>query len=135
MPVMYVHVCNTAVSIRKADLILKIKVWEEIDLTSKSTCHMCKDNNTFVSKLHIQLERVKICKCQLEKCEAVWWSMEKANIISRDIRWNISKSEGQILIDLYKTSVGTHLEYVTFPMLHLKTVLTLVCEELKTKLN
>lgn len=49
MPVMYVTQSTTAVSIRRADLILKIKVWEkEIDLTSKSTCHMCKDNNTFV---------------------------------------------------------------------------------------
>lgn len=71
---------------------------------------MCKDNNTFVYKLHIQLEKVKICKCQLEKHEAVWWSLEKANTILGDIKWDISKSEGQILIDLSRTSVGTHLK-------------------------
>lgn len=58
MPVMYVTQSTIAVSIRRSDLILKTRVWEKgIDLTSKPTCPMCKDKNTFVYKLHIQLER------------------------------------------------------------------------------
>lgn len=114
MPVTYVTQSSIAVSIRNADLISKARVWEKgIDLTSKSTRHIRKDINTFVYKLHIQLEMVKICKCQLENYEAVWWCLEKVNAILRDIRWDISQSQGQILIELYKTPVGPHLKYGT----------------------
>lgn len=43
MPVMHVTQSTTAVSIRRADLILNTRVWEkQIDLTSKPTCHTCR---------------------------------------------------------------------------------------------